>query len=92
MFIRCIEWFGGESLCWEHDLILVVIIFHLVVNTTGEGIWFGRMPASSVGKSVIEVGQIEGPLGLMMVQGLGHSEICEISVVVQDLDCVLSPF
>ena len=92
MFVQHIEWFRGESLCREHDLILIVIAFHLVVDTSGEGIWFGGMPASSVGESVIEVGQIEGPPGLTTVQGWGRSEICEVSVVVQDFDHVLSPF
>ena len=81
--------FGGKLLCWEHDLILVVIPFRLVVNTSGQGIWLGQMSASSMGKRVVESGQIEGPPGLMTVQ---YSEICEVSVVVQDLDHVFSPF
>ena len=59
---------------------------------SGEGIQFGGMPASSVCKGVIESGQIEGPLSLVIIQGLGCSEICEVSMVVQDLNCVFSPF
>ena len=50
------------------------------------------MSASSMGERVVESGQIEGPLGLMTVQRLGRSEIHEVSVVVQNLDCVFSPF
>ena len=50
------------------------------------------MSTSSMGKGVVNLGQIEGPLGLTMVQCLGCSEIREVSVVVQDLDLVFSPF
>ena len=50
------------------------------------------MSAGTMGERVVELGQIEGPPGLVMVQHLGHSEICEVPVVVQDLDCVFSPF
>ena len=46
------------------------------------------MSAGSMGKRVVELGQVEGPLGLMAVQCLGHLKICEVPVVIEDLDCV----
>ena len=49
------------------------------------------MSDSSMGERVVNLGQIEGPPGLMMVQCLGHLEICEVLVVVQDLNRVFSP-
>ena len=82
MFIQCVKGLSVKSLRQEHDLILVVIPFRLVVDTSGESIWFGRMPASSVGKGVIKARQIVGPPGLAMVQGLGFSEICAVPVVI----------
>ena len=68
VFIWCVERFGGESFHWEHDLILVVIPFRLVINMSGQGIWLGQMSAGSVGEGVVKSGQIEGPLGLTAVQ------------------------
>ena len=59
---------------------------------SGQGIWLGQMSTSSMGGRVVESGQIEGPLGLMMVQCLGHLEIHGVSVVIHDLDRVFSPF
>ena len=50
------------------------------------------MLTGSVGKRVIEPGQVERPLGLMLVQSLGHSKIHEVPMVIQDLDCVFGPF
>ena len=50
------------------------------------------MFTSSVGERVIEPRQVEGPPGLTMVQGLCRSKICEVPVVVQDLNHVLSSF
>ena len=90
MFIWCVGRFGGESFCWEHDLVLIVIPFMLVMS--GQGIWLGRMSTGSMGEGVVELGQIEGPSGLTVIQCQGHSEVCEISVVIQDLNHVFSPF
>ena len=73
-------------------MILIVVPFVLVVDTSGMGIWLGRMSTSSMGERVVESGQTEGPPGLTTVQCLGCSEIREVSVVVQDLNCVFSPF
>ena len=73
-------------------MVLVVIPLGLVIDTSGQGIWLGQMSAGSVGEGVVKSGQIEGPSGLMVVQHLGHSEVCEVSVVIQDLDRVFSPF
>ena len=92
MFIWRVKRFGGKSFCWEHDLILVVTPIGLVIDTSGQGIWLGRMSTSSMGEGVVELGQIEGPSGLMAVQRLGHLEICEVLVVIQDLNRVFSPF
>ena len=92
MFVWCAEWFRGKSLCREHDLILIVIPFGLVIDSSGQGIWLGRMTASSMGEGVVKSGQIEGPSGLTAVQHLGHLEIHEVSVVIWDLDHVFSPF
>ena len=50
------------------------------------------MSTSSMGRGVVESGQIEGPSDLMAVQRLGRSEVCEVLVVIQDLDRVFSPF
>ena len=50
------------------------------------------MTAGSVGERVIEPRQVEGLPGLMMVQGLCHSKIREVPVVVQDFNHVLSSF
>ena len=58
------EMFGGE-----HNLTFIVFPLDLVVNTSGEGIRFGRMFTGSVGERVIKPRQVEGPLGLMTVQG-----------------------
>ena len=84
--------FGGELFRWEHDLVPVVIPFRLVINMSGQGIWLGRMSTGSMGEGVIESGQIEGPSGLTAIQHLGCSEVCEVLVVIQDLDHVFSPF
>ena len=50
------------------------------------------MSAGSMDERVVELGQVEGPPGLTAVQCLGHLEVCEVLVVVQDLNCVFSPF
>ena len=50
------------------------------------------MSTGSMGEGVVELGQIEGPSGLMAIQCLGRSEVCEVLVVIQDLDRVFSPF
>ena len=50
------------------------------------------MSTGSMGEGVIESGQIEGLSGLMVIQCLGHLEVCEVLVVIQDLDHVFSPF
>ena len=82
MFIWHAERFGGESFCQEHDLILIVIPFGLVIDMSRQGIWLGQMSASSVGEGVVKLGQIKGPPGLMVVQCLCHSEIHEVLVVI----------
>ena len=92
VFVWHAERFGGKSFRQEHDLILVVVPFGLVIDMSGQGIWLGRMSTGSMGEGVVKSGQIEGPPGLTAVQRLGHSEIHEVSVVIQDLDCVFSPF
>ena len=92
VFIWCAERFVGESFHWEHDLILIVIPSGLVIDMSRQGIWLGQIPTGSMGEGVVESGQIEGPLGLTVVQHLGHSKIREVSVVIQDLDCVFSSF
>ena len=38
VFVQHIERFRGKSLCWEHDLVLVIIPLHLVVNMSGESV------------------------------------------------------
>ena len=50
------------------------------------------MSTGSMGEGVIELGQREGPSGLTAIQCLGRSEVREVSVVIQDLDRVFSPF
>ena len=92
MLIWCVGRFRGELFHWEYDFVLVVIPFRLVIDMSGQGIWLGRMSTSSMGEGVIEPGQIEGPSGLTAIQCLGHSEVREVLVVIQDLDCVFSPF
>ena len=92
VFVCHVERFGDESFYREHDLILVVVPFGLVINTSGQGIWLGQMSTGSMGEGVVESGQIEGPLGLTVVQCLGRSEIHEVLVVIQDFYCVFSPF
>ena len=82
VFVWQAEGFRGESFCWEHDLILIVISFRLVIDTSRQGIWLGRMSTGSMGKGVVKSGQIEGPLSLMAVQGLGRLEIHEVLVVI----------
>ena len=84
--------FRGESFRWEHDLVLIVVPFRLVIDTSGQGIRLGQMSTGSMGKGVVKSGQIEGPSGLMVIQCLGRSEVHEVLVVIQDLDCVFSPF
>ena len=82
MFVRHVGRFGGELFCWEHDLVLIVVSFGLVIDMTGQGIQLGQMSTNSMGKGVVESGQIEGPPGLTVVQYLGCSKICEVSVVI----------
>ena len=82
VFIWRAERFRGELFRREHDLILVVIPFGLVIDTSRQGIWLGQMSTSSMGEGVVELGQIEGPPGLTAVQHLGRSEIREVSVVI----------
>ena len=89
MFVWHVKRFRGESFHQEHDLILVVVPFRLVINMSGQGIWLGQMSSGSMGEGVVKLGQIEG---LMVVQCLGRSEICDVSVVIQDFDHVFSPF
>ena len=73
-------------------MVLVVIPFRLVIDTSGQGIQLGQMSTGSMDEGVVKLGQIEGPLGLMAIQCLGRSEVREVSVVIQDLDCVFSSF
>ena len=73
-------------------MVLIVVPFVLVIDTSGQGIRLVRMSTGSMGEGVVESGQIEGPLGLMAIQHLGHLEVCEVSVVIQDLDRVFSSF
>ena len=63
-------------------MILVVIPFGLMIDMSIQGIWLGQMPTGSMGEGVVKSGQIEGPLGLMVVQHLGHLEIHEVLVVI----------
>ena len=89
MFIWHVGRFGGKSFCWEHDLVLVVVPIRLVIDMSGQDIQLGRMSTSSMGEGV-KLGQIEGLAGLMAIEHLGHSKVCEVSVVIQDLDHVPS--
>ena len=82
VFVLHAERFRGKSFHWEHDFILVVIPFGLVIDMSRQGIWLGRMPTGSMGEGVVELRQIEGPLGLTVVQCLGRSEIHEVLVVI----------
>ena len=82
MFVWCVKRFGGKLFHREHDLILIVVPFGLMINMSGQGIWLGQMFTGSMGKGVVESGQIEGPSGLMAVQCLGCSEIHEVLVVI----------
>ena len=50
------------------------------------------MLTGSVGERVIEPGQVEGPPGLMTVQGQCCSKIREVPMVIQDLEHVFSSF
>ena len=92
VFIWHVKRFRGELFHREHDLILIVVPFGLVIDMSGQGIWLGQMSTGSMGEGVVKLGQIEGQLGLMVVQHLGCSEICEVLVVILDLNCVFSPF
>ena len=74
--------FRGESFHWEHNLVLIVVPFRLVINMSGQGIQLGRMSTGSMGEGVIESGQIKGPSGLAAIQCLGHLEVHEVSVVI----------
>ena len=66
----------------EHHLVLIVFTISLVVNTSGQGIRLGQVPTSSVGERVVRSRQVKGPVGLAMVQGLGHSKVCEVLAVI----------
>ena len=50
------------------------------------------MSTGSMGEGVVKLGQIEGPSGMAAIQHLGHSEVREVLVVIQDLNCVFNPF
>ena len=76
----------------EHNLIFVVFPFDLVVDMPGESIRFGRVSTGSVGERVIELGQVERPPGLTTVQGLCHLKICEVPMVIQDLNHMFGSF
>ena len=82
VFVLHAERFRGKSFHREHDLILVVIPFRLVIDMSRQGVWLGQMSTSSMGERVVESGQTEGPLGLRVIQHLGHSEVHEVSVVI----------
>ena len=41
VFVWHVGRFGGESFHWEHDLVLIVVSFRLVINTSGQGIRLG---------------------------------------------------
>ena len=78
MFIWCVGRFRAESFHWEHDLVLIVVPFGLVIDTSGQGIWLGQMSTGSMGEGVVKSGQIEGPPGLTVIQRLGCLEVCEV--------------
>jgi len=40
-------------------------------------------------EGIVKAGEAKRPAGLVLVQGLGHSKVCEILVVVQNLNHVL---
>ena len=83
---------SGETFSGEHNLTLVVFSLDSVVNTSGEGIVLGRMFTGPVGERVVKPRQVEGPPGLTTVQGLCRPKICEVPVVVQDLNRVFCSF
>jgi len=49
------------------------------------------MPTGSMHEGVVESGKVEGPACLLAVQVLCSLEVCEIPVVIQDFNHVLSP-
>ena len=46
------------------------------------------MFTGSVGERVVKLRQVKGPVGLVMVQGLGCLKVHEILVVIQNLNYV----
>src|SRR6266481_5695843 len=57
--IQSIGGFILETFRREHHLVFIVITINLVVDTSGQGIWLGRVLAGSVGERVVKSRQVE---------------------------------
>ena len=73
-------------------MTFIVYPLDLVVNMSGEGVGLGQMFTGPVGERVVKPRQVEGPPGSTTVQGLCRLKICEVPVVVQDLNRVFFSF
>ena len=58
----------------------------------GESVQIGRVSPRSVDEQEVKPGQEEGPACLPAVQVLGHSEVHEVLMFIEDLYHVLGPF
>ena len=57
-----------------------------MIHPEEESVGFHGVPSQSV------LHKPEGPSCLLAVQALGHPEVCEVPVVIQDLYRVFGPF
>ena len=69
----------------ESDFIIVIICVRKKIRVAGEGICSCQELSRYMDHFQIEVGEVEKPSGLSMIDGLGRAEVGKVFVVGKDL-------
>ena len=69
----------------ESDSIVVIVGMGKKVRVAGEGVWTRKKPSWDIDHVQIEVGGVNKPMGLSMIEVLGGVEVGEVLVVGEDL-------
>ena len=69
----------------ESDSIVVDIGLGKEVGVVGEGIWACKKFPWDMDHFQIEVSEVDEPVGLLMIEGLGGMEVGEVFMVSEDL-------